>query len=212
MSAAVHLVGLSSSVPGALDLTMEFDRVVRPPTTGPTGTRCRPSPTRRPIMVTWNSNAAGMMSRRNTSAFATSSTRPDMMPWCSGWPIPSAWFASGGDLGQDLCSKFGFHPPVHRCACRAVISDNVQSSRVFEEELAGLGFQLKERPWYEDTFQVVAELCHNKRVATDMGGGCSQVRREADCMRALRRRLTGLDGNGSRVGQDPEPRRRGDLS
>ncbi len=28
MSTAVHLVGLSSSVPGALDLTMEFDRVL----------------------------------------------------------------------------------------------------------------------------------------------------------------------------------------
>ena len=51
-----------------------------------------------------------------------------------------------------------------------MIADNVQSSRVFEEELAGLGFQLKERPWYDDPYQVVAELCHNKRVATDLGG------------------------------------------
>ena len=53
---------------------------------------------------------------------------------------------------------------------RAVIADNVQSSRVFEEELAGLGFQLKERPWYEDPYQVIAELCHNKKAATDLGG------------------------------------------
>ena len=28
MSTAVHLVGLNSSVPGALDLTSEFDRVL----------------------------------------------------------------------------------------------------------------------------------------------------------------------------------------
>ena len=64
---------------------------------------------------------------------------------------------------------------------------------MFEEELAGLGFQLKERPWYDDPFQVVAELCHNKRVATDMGGRLFQVRRETDALRALRRRLTGLE-------------------
>ena len=77
---------------------------------------------------------------------------------------------------------------------RAVIADNVQSSRVFEEELAGLGFQLKERPWYDDPFQVVAELCHSKRVATDLGGnGCSPVRREGDAIRALRRQLTVLE-------------------
>ena len=81
-----------------------------------------------------------------------------------------AWFTSGGDLGQDLCSGSGAILLFINRTCRAVISDNVQSSRVFEEELAGLGFQLKERPWYDDPFQVVAELCHNKRVATDMGG------------------------------------------
>jgi Xaa-Pro dipeptidase len=70
----------------------------------------------------------------------------------------------------------------------------VQSGRVFEEELAGLGFQLKERPWYDDPFQVVAELCHNKRVATDIGwNGCSQARRESDALHALRRRLTVLE-------------------
>jgi Xaa-Pro dipeptidase len=77
---------------------------------------------------------------------------------------------------------------------RAVIADNVQSSRVFEEELAGLGFQLKERPWYDDPYQVIAELCHNKKVATDLGGnGCSPARREGDALRALRRCLTPIE-------------------
>ena len=43
-------------------------------------------------------------------------------------------------------------------------------------------------------YQVVAELCHNKRVATDLGGnGCSHVRREGDALRALRRQLTVLE-------------------
>ena len=60
-----------------------------------------------------------------------------------------AWFTSGGDLGQSTtrprpASAWAF---VNR-KCRSLFTDNVQSARVFEEEVAGLGFQLKERPWY----------------------------------------------------------------
>ena len=94
-----------------------------------------------------------------------------------------------------------------------MIADNVQSSRVFEEELAGLGFQLKERPWYDDPFQVVAELCHNKRVATDLGGyGCSPVaargRRPArPAAPADRARAAAA----ARAGPHPDPGRRGHL-
>src|SRR5262249_14756436 len=102
-----------------------------------------------------------------------------------------AWFTSGGDLGQDLSSGLSSILLFINPGCRAVIADNVHSSRVFEEELAGLGFQLKERPWYDDPFQVVAELCHNKRVATDLGGtACSQGRRDSDAPPGLRRRRT----------------------
>jgi len=65
---------------------------------------------------------------------------------------------------------------------------------VFEEELAGLGFQLKERPWYADCHQVIAELSHNKRVASDLGQNVlSHPRRESDPLLNLRRRLTILD-------------------
>jgi Xaa-Pro aminopeptidase len=105
-----------------------------------------------------------------------------------------SWFTSGGDLGQDLTSE---HSAVYLFInrnCRAVIADNVQSCRVFEEELAGLGFQLKERPWFDDPFRVVAELCHNKRIASDLGfNGCTQARRESTPLRALRQSLTPLE-------------------
>src|SRR5262245_21095125 len=105
-----------------------------------------------------------------------------------------AWFTSGGDLGQNLggdCSAILLY--INRTS-RAVLTDNVQSNRVFEEELAGLGFQLKERPWYEDPLQVVAELSHNKRVVTDLGqNGCSQLRRENDPLLKLKRRLTTIE-------------------
>src|SRR5262249_59085431 len=52
----------------------------------------------------------------------------------------------------------------------------------------------KERRWYDAPFQVGAEVCHNKRVATALGGtACSQGRRDSDALRGLRRRLTALE-------------------
>jgi Xaa-Pro aminopeptidase len=105
-----------------------------------------------------------------------------------------AWFTSGGDLAQTLGSDQSSILLFINRTSRAVIADNVQSSRVFEEELAGLGFQLKERPWYDEAHQVVAELCHGKRVTTDLGQcGYSHSRRESDALFNLRRRLTALE-------------------
>ncbi|MGC8638853.1 MAG: M24 family metallopeptidase [Isosphaeraceae bacterium] len=105
-----------------------------------------------------------------------------------------AWFTSGGDLGQDFSSEYSSILLFINRACRAVVSDNVQSSRVFEEELAGLGFQLKERPWFDEPFRTIAELCHNKKVASDLGSsGCMYWKREGDPLRNLRQRLTGLE-------------------
>ena len=95
---------------------------------------------------------------------------------------------------------------------RAVITDNVQSARVFEEELAGLGFQLKERPWYDDPGRVVAELGHNKQVATDGGLALAPGRDE---LAPLRGPALPADQAGAaaapRAGPDADPGRRGDL-
>jgi Xaa-Pro dipeptidase len=105
-----------------------------------------------------------------------------------------AWFTSGGDLGQHLTSECSAILLFINRNSRAVISDNVQSNRVFEEELAGMGFQLKERPWFDDPMRAIAELCHGKRIASDLGAlGCPQWRRECDPLRNLRQRLTVLE-------------------
>ena len=78
-----------------------------------------------------------------------------------------AWFTSGGELGQTFASDPGAVLLLVTRSTRAILADNVQSARAFEEELAGLGFQLKERPWYNDPTRMVAELTHNKAYATD---------------------------------------------
>lgn len=102
-----------------------------------------------------------------------------------------AWFTSGGDLRQDMCSEHASVLLFINRNCRAVIADNVQSARVFEEELAGLGFQLKERPWYDDPEGVVAELSHSKRVCTD--NGLRGLDNEMPRLRDLRLSLTRLE-------------------
>lgn len=104
-----------------------------------------------------------------------------------------AWFTSGGDLGLDLGSEMSPVLLYINRTSRAVVTDNVQSARVFEEELAGLGFQLKERSWFEEPSRVIDELSIGKRVICDLGPRSSPWAREADALRALRRPLTKLE-------------------
>jgi len=102
-----------------------------------------------------------------------------------------AWFTAGGDLGRDMTSESGAVALFVNRTTRAVLADNVQSPRVFEEELAGLGFQLKERPWYQDPSRVVAELTHRKRAAADCH--LPGLVHEAERLGALRRPMTTLE-------------------
>lgn len=83
-----------------------------------------------------------------------------------------AWFSCGGETGHLMCSETSSALLYINRHSRAVVCDNVQSARLFEEELAGLGFQLKERPWYDDPSVVIAELGRHKTIGTDRPGCC----------------------------------------
>jgi len=104
-----------------------------------------------------------------------------------------AWFTAGGDLGLDTGSEMSPALLFLNRTCRCVITDNVQSARIFEEEVAGLGFQLKERSWYDEPGRVIDELSHNKKVICDLGPRTSPWARGVDALRALRRPLTALE-------------------
>ncbi len=71
---------------------------------------------------------------------------------------------------------------------RWVLSSNADSQRLFDEELDGLGFQLKEWPWHWGRDQLLADLCQNRRVACDRPFGTAQPAGEA--VRRLRRKLS----------------------
>ena len=183
VSTEIHVGGLSSSIPGAIELTGEFDRVLHTAAD-------RPHTDTLPALRDPAADHGDEDLKRRRDDVEEKHERIRQFLDASGHDAvvlgladSVAWFTSGGDLGQCLGSEQSSILLFINRTSRAVIADNVQSCRVFEEELAGLGFQLKERPWYDDPYQVVAELCHNKRVATDLGGnGCSPVRRESDAL------------------------------
>jgi Xaa-Pro dipeptidase len=71
---------------------------------------------------------------------------------------------------------------------RWLIASNVDSQRFFDEELDGLGFQLKEWPWYWGRDQLVADLTFGRKVACDRA--LSEFKNVGDRLRLMRWSLT----------------------
>jgi Xaa-Pro aminopeptidase len=194
VSTELHIGGLITSIPGEIELSGEFDRVR-------VTAADRPSVDTLPVVPdpAADHEQAELRYRREDIEQKHDRVRKFLDETGNdavvlGRSDSVSWFTSGGELGQDFTSEYSSILLFINRSCRAVITDNVQSSRVFEEELAGLGFQLKERPWFDDPMRPVAELCHNKRVASDLGTTCSaHWRRETDPLRSLRQQLTILE-------------------
>lgn len=102
-------------------------------------------------------------------------------------PENFAWLTSGatarGSLDADAM------PGVYcNGEQRWVIASNADAQRLFDEELDGLGFQLKEWPWHWGRAQLLADLCQGRKVACDLPlDQCPSV---AEPIRRLRLPLT----------------------
>ncbi len=98
-----------------------------------------------------------------------------------------AWLTSGAmsrGLGDPAAEPAAYCNGEHRW----IIASNVDSQRLFDEEVDGLGFQLKEWPWHWGRDQFLSDLCQNRKVACDRSvPGVVSV---AEQMRRLRRQLT----------------------
>jgi Xaa-Pro aminopeptidase len=105
-------------------------------------------------------------------------------------PEHFTWLTAGG-TPRGLYD--GQTAPLLFCTpeARWLIASNVDSPRLFDEEIEALGFQLKEWPWHWGREQFLADLCANRKVAVDaplpLEGEFTPVRLQ---MLALRRRLT----------------------
>jgi Xaa-Pro aminopeptidase len=71
---------------------------------------------------------------------------------------------------------------------RWILASNVDSPRLFDEEVDGLGFQLKEWPWHWGRDQLLADLRQNRRVACDRP--LPDTKLVADAVSCLRRQLS----------------------
>jgi Xaa-Pro dipeptidase len=71
---------------------------------------------------------------------------------------------------------------------RWVVCGNVDTQRLFDEELDGLGFQLKEWPWYLGRAQFLSELCQGRNLACDQP--LAECKPLANELRLIRRGLS----------------------
>lgn len=69
-----------------------------------------------------------------------------------------------------------------------LLCSNVDSQRLFDEELDELGFQLKEWPWHWSREEMLTILCQNRKVACDIP--FQQCKIIGEEMRTFRRSLT----------------------
>jgi hypothetical protein len=74
---------------------------------------------------------------------------------------------------------------------RWVIAGNMDSQRLFDEEVDGLGFQLKEWPWHWGREQLLSDLCQGRRLLCDRP--LPQAKHEPGRFRDLRRVLTAYE-------------------
>lgn len=83
-------------------------------------------------------------------------------------PQNIAWFTAGGDFSRAGSSETTGALFITSDA-RVVATNNVDSPQIFELEVPGLGFQLKERAWFEPRQTLLEDLCRGRTVAGDVG-------------------------------------------
>ncbi|MBI1314388.1 hypothetical protein GC176_24090 [bacterium] len=81
-------------------------------------------------------------------------------------PSNFAWFTVGCDSTRgswnDVTSALFITPDA-----RVVLSRNTDSGQLFDRQIPGLGFQLKERVWTEGREVLMSDICRSRNVACD---------------------------------------------
>lgn len=102
-------------------------------------------------------------------------------------PANFAWLSCGGDNTRCGSSPCVASILVTRDA-RVVLCSKTDSGQLFDRELMGLGFQLKERPWTEDADVLINDVVRGRRIGSDV------PYRDTTCLsdeiRAIREALT----------------------
>ena len=102
-------------------------------------------------------------------------------------PDNFAWL-TGGAGPRGILDPGAFPALYFTADARWLVCSNVDSQRLFDEEIDGLGFQLKEWPWHQERDQLLTDLCQGRIVAADTPiGSCKVI---APQLQFLRRTLS----------------------
>ncbi|MFM8476158.1 MAG: M24 family metallopeptidase [Planctomycetaceae bacterium] len=105
-------------------------------------------------------------------------------------PANLAWFTAGADLSRN--TPDGCQTSIFVTEDARVFATNaVDSSQLFERDAFGLGFQLKQREWFQPHSLLVEDLCRGRRVLCD--NPLAGTRNAARPLQSLRLPLTTLD-------------------
>jgi Xaa-Pro aminopeptidase len=102
-------------------------------------------------------------------------------------PDNFAWLTAGASA-RGVLDPAALPALYYSSEQRWVVAPNVDAQRLFDEELDGLGFQLKQWPWHGEREQLLADLCHGRAVASDVPR--SGLKLAGEQLRGLRRVLT----------------------
>jgi hypothetical protein len=105
-------------------------------------------------------------------------------------PANIAWLTAGADVSRfatEECANSLFVTPD----ARLIATNSVDSAQIFEREAFGLGFQLKQREWFQPHRELVADLCRGRKVISDRNAAGTKSARRA--IRLLRLPLTDLE-------------------
>ncbi len=111
-------------------------------------------------------------------------------------PENFSWLTSGG-TAHGIIDPSALPGLFCTAEGRWVLCANVDSQRLFDEELDCMGFQLKEWPWHWGRQQLLAELCQGKKVACDRPLGDCKVM--AEPLRQMRMALSDYERAGCRA-------------
>jgi Xaa-Pro dipeptidase len=105
-------------------------------------------------------------------------------------PVNFPWL-TGGATAKGVLNRAD-HPALYfHNSQRTILCSNVETQRLFDEELDGLGFQLKEWPWHRGRARLLADLRGGKSLACDVPlSDCEPV---GDRLRTMRRALSPWD-------------------
>lgn len=98
-------------------------------------------------------------------------------------PENFAWLSAGGS-GRGIIDQEAYPALYYSAEGRWVVCSNVDSQRLFDEEIDSMGFQLKEWSWHAGRTNYLHDLIQGRNVACDVPfGDCRQVGSELQALR-----------------------------